>query len=386
MVAYGSFLYFGLLVYVVAVATTLAWFGVRVRTIVLGTTLLMIVVQYGLGAHGLAAAPVVAIARVLGFAVMQFAVARAFLARRAAAPRRGWFRAVVVVALLPLLLEKFAPGSPHSVVAFVGISYATFRALDVIFGIQDGVITELPAADYAAFLLFFPAISAGPIDRYRRFRGDFRQARTREQLRADLDEATVRVMRGVLYSFVLAPLIDVYWMTPATKHAGPAWLLSYTYAYSLHLFFDFAGYSALALGTGYALGIRSAENFNRPFLATNIAEFWTRWHVSLSSWLRDHVYGRFVMAAMLGKWFAHREWNGYGGSALAFALMGLWHGASWHYVAYGLYHAVMVVGYGMLTAAVPGRPRRAPLNPWVARLITFHVVCAGFLIFSGRLF
>ena len=155
------------------------------------------------------------------------------------------------------------------------------------------------------------------------------------------------------------------------------------YAYSLHLFFDFAGYSAFAIGTGYLLGVRMQENFNRPFWARNIVEFWDRWHISLSSWLRDHVYGRFVMTAMKGQWFAEPRVAGYLGSGLAFAAMGVWHGPEPRYIAYGLYHALLVVGHEIL---VVRRGRRSAMPPMLARVVTFHCVCFGFLIFSGRLF
>ncbi|MGZ7042424.1 MAG: MBOAT family O-acyltransferase, partial [Thermoanaerobaculia bacterium] len=200
----------------------------------------------------------------------------------------------------------------------------------------------------------------------------------------DLDAATERIFRGVLYSFVIGPLIEFYWLKPASLTVGLRADLSYMYAYSLHLFFDFAGYSAFAIGVGYLLGVRMAENFNRPFLAQDIAEFWNRWHISLSTWLRDHVYGRFVLASKKGHWFQDRYTPGYIGSILAFGLMGLWHGPSAHYLFYGLYHGLLIVGHTMITR--PDRPRSIRLPPFAARIVTFHLVCFGFLIFSGRLF
>lgn len=384
MIPYGSFFYFGLLLYLLVPVVVASLLKVRTRRIVLGATMLMVVVQYGLGPFGLATAPLLAIGRVGGFAVAQWLVAALFLRVRASGQNRWAFYAAVLLALVPLIIEKFAATDVRHLVAFVGISYTTFRALDAIFGIQDGLIKDLPAGEYVAFLLFFPAISAGPIDRYRRFRADYRQERSREQLLSDLDQATVRLFRGILYAFVLGPIIDFYWVTPASHQYGVLGIVSYMYAYSIHLFFDFAGYSAFAIGMGYVLGVRMPENFNRPFLAQNIVEFWNRWHISLSSWLRDHVYGRFVLAAMKGKWFKDRQLSGYLGSVLAFGLMGLWHGAQARYLCYGFYHALLIVGHGMMTR--PGRSRMPRLSPLAARIVTFHLVCVGFLIFSGRLF
>ena len=384
MIAYGSFFYFGLLLYLVVPVIVASLLKVRTRRVVLATTILMVVVQYGLGPFGLSSAPLLAIGRVIAFAIAQWVVAAIFLRVRASGPNRPEFYAAVILALVPLVVEKFSPSDVRHLVAFVGISYTTFRALDAIFGIQDGLIKDLPLGEYLAFLLFFPAISAGPIDRYRRFRTDYNQDRTREQLLSDLDQATLRLFRGILYAFVLGPLIDFYWVNPASHQTGVLALVSYMYAYSIHLFFDFAGYSAFAIGMGYVLGIRMPENFNRPFLAQNIAEFWTRWHISLSSFLRDHVYGRFVLAAMKGKWFEDRQAAGYLGSVLAFGLMGLWHGAQDRYLCFGLYHALLIVGYGVMTN--PRRARLPRLSPVAARIVTFHLVCFGFLIFSGRLF
>jgi membrane protein involved in D-alanine export len=384
MTPYGSFFYFGLLLYVAAGALVASLVGAKARHIIFASTLLMLLVQYGLADHGLPSAPLRDIGKVFGFAILQWAVAALFLkARRVRVSRRAFYLAVTL-SLLPLAVEKFAATGTALLVAFIGISYTTFRALDVIFCVQDGLVKELPFAEYFSYLLFFPAISAGPIDRYRRFRGDYRQTRSRAQVLDDLDAATERIFRGVLYSFVIGPLIDFYWLQPASAASGFIAGLSYMYAYSIHLFFDFAGYSAFAIGVGYLLGVRMLENFNRPFQARNIVEFWNRWHISLSTWLRDHVYGRFVLAAKKGHWFKDRYVPGYIGSVLAFGLMGVWHGTALHYVVYGLYHGVLIVGHTMLTR--PDHPSAIHLSPLVSRIITFHVVCFGFLIFSGRLF
>ena len=137
----------------------------------------------------------------------------------------------------------------------------------------------------------------------------------------------------------------------------------------------------------YLLGIHTPENFNRPFLARNIREFWERWHITLSSFLRDHVYMRFVLAGTKGKWFRSRYTASYLGFFLSMGLMGLWHGTEAHYIAYGLYHAALLVLQDMLS-----RWNRAH-HLWGAGLgwriagtvLTFNLVCFGFLVFSGRL-
>ncbi len=121
------------------------------------------------------------------------------------------------------------------------------------------------------------------------------------------------------------------------------------YGYSLYLYFDFAGYSASAVGISHLLGLRTPENFNRPFLARNNRDFWNRWHITLSTWIRDHIYMRFMLAAAKGRWFKCKYTASYLGSFLAFGLMGLWHGIEPYYLLYGVYHGGLLVGHDLFT-------------------------------------
>jgi membrane protein involved in D-alanine export len=159
------------------------------------------------------------------------------------------------------------------------------------------------------------------------------------------------------------------------------------YAYSFYLFFDFAGYSAFAISISYLFGIHTPENFNRPFLARNIRDFWNRWHITLSFWFRDHVYMRFLLAAARGKWFKSMHTAAILGYFLAFGLMGLWHGIELHFILYGLYMATLLSGFHIFSSwkKVHQRWREGPLWNALAVFITFNAVCFGLLIFSGRI-
>jgi len=154
------------------------------------------------------------------------------------------------------------------------------------------------------------------------------------------------------------------------------------------LFFDFAVYSAFAIGFSYMFGIHTPENFNRPFLSTSIRDFWNRWHISLSWWFRDHVYSRFVFSALKGHWFKNKYLASYLGFILSMGLMGVWHGTAWHYIIYGLYHGMLLVATDWF---IRFNKQKKILNGglwiWQAASIflTFNLVCFGFLIFSGRL-
>lgn len=395
MIPYVDFFYFGLVAYVAAPALVLSLLRVRGRWWAVAATLLMLGLQYN-GWLRLGPGPkmwVREIWLVMGYAAFQWLVAAGFLETLSEldSPTAVPVYVAVALAIAPLVVAKFSPlVSPKYPLGFLGISYLTFRSLDVIIGMQDRLIRRLPPAQYLAYLLFFPTVSSGPIDRYRRFAQDWERRRTRAESLADLDGAVHRIFTGFLYKFILAYLVRKYWMDPVAEHYyGPLVNLSYMYAYSLYLFFDFAGYSAFAIGVGYLFGVHTPENFDRPFLSHNIRDFWNRWHISLSWWFRDHVYMRFVMAATRRRWFRSKHTASYLGFFLSMGLMGLWHGVAWHFILYGLYHAALLVGFDFLSRWNKGRQRRlwgdGPLWRAAGIFVTFNAVCFGLLLFSGRL-
>jgi membrane protein involved in D-alanine export len=385
---YADFLYFGVLLYVVVPSLVQGLIARLSRFWILAATALMLIVQYWVPIGTWPWAGVQELWLVLGYAVLQYGVGRSFLAVRQRIGSRWAYYGALTLGLLPLAAVKFVPlFVTNSQVGFLGVSYLTFRCLDVVISIQDGVITSLPADQYLAFLLFFPTISSGPIDRYRRFAGDWKRDRSRADFLEDLDGAVHHVFRGFLYKFILAALVKRYWLDPAALGRGALPLASYMYAYSLYLFFDFAGYSAFAVGLSYLLGVHTPENFNLPFLARNIRDFWDRWHVSLSWWFRDHVYSRFVFAAVKGHWFSSKFVASYLGFLLSMGLMGLWHGAAWRYIIYGLYHATLLIGHDVFARWNKQRKlvSHEPLWQGASVFVTFNLVCFGLLIFSGRL-
>jgi len=202
-----------------------------------------------------------------------------------------------------------------------------------------------------------------------------------------LDTAVHRIFTGFLYKFILAELIRRYCMDPVGAETGLRATVSYMYAYSLYLFFDFAGYTAFAVGVGYLFGIHPPENFRRPFLARDIRDFWNHWHISLSSWFRDHVYMRFVMAATRQHWFGDRYVASYVGFFLSMGLMGAWHGFAPQYLLYGLYHAALLTGHDLFSRWNKQHKLWGSGPIWQAAgiALTAQAVCFGFLIFSGRL-
>jgi membrane protein involved in D-alanine export len=388
VIPYADFGYWGLLLYPALPAFVVGWWRRLRQSWILIATLGMLVVQYS-AERAIGEYPAIReVWLVLGFAALQYLVAASLLLVRQRANARWLFYICIGLALTPLVAARVVPQiAPTYQIGFLGLSYVTFRSLDVLIGIQDRLIRGLSPAAYVAYVLFFPTISAGPLDRYRRFLADWLRSRSRIEFVQDLDGAVHRVFTGFLYKFILAELIRRYWLEPAAATPGLLGTISYMYAYSLYLFFDFAGYSAFAIGVGYLFGIHAPENFNRPFLARDIRDFWNRWHISLSWWFRDHVYMRFVMAATKGHWFAHRHVAGYLGFFVSMGLMGVWHGFEPRYVGYGLYHALLLTGHDVFSRW--NKQHRVwgdgPLWHAAGVGLTAQAVCFGFLIFSGHL-
>ena len=384
MIPYSDFHYFGLLLYIAIPTLALGMLGRANRAWTLIATLLGAILNFSDDVPVRPNFIVFELWLALGFAIYQGALAAALLRWKS----KHLFRVTLALSIVPLAFNKFLPvTSPGSIFEFLGISYVTFRALDVLFSIHDGILKSLSPGSYLTFVFFWPTVSSGPIDRYRRFVQDLDRQRTRADFLDDLDVAVELIFRGFLYKFLLAALLSKYCITPLENRADAFSTLLYMYAYSLYLFFDFAGYSAFAIGCGRIFGIRSPENFDLPFISRNIRDFWNRWHISLSFWFRDHIYMRFLIAASKGKWFKGKHTATYVGLWLTFGLMGLWHGVTGRYLIYGAYHATLLCGYDAF-ARWNKQTKRWPDTPFVRYLnivITFHVVCFGLLIFSGKL-
>jgi membrane protein involved in D-alanine export len=388
MVPFADFLYFGVALYVLVPTLLVRLTGHFTRAWILLATLFMLGVQF---AGNVTLSPHVVVREfwvAAGHAGFQWLLALTFLWLRPRLAGRWLFWTALTLGLAPLAAAKFVPLlAPGTQFGYLGISYVTFRALDVVFGIQDRLIKTLPPGQFLAFVFLFPTVSSGPVDRYRRFADDWNRPRDRAQFLQDLDGAVHRIFTGLLYKFIIAAVVKRYWLDPAAAGHGMLATVSYMYAYSLYLFFDFAGYSLFAIAFSYLLGVHTPENFDRPFLARNIRDFWNRWNIGLSFWFRDHVYMRFVMAATKGRWFKDKFAASYLGFVLGFGLMGLWHGTALHFILYGLYHAALLVGHDLFMRWNKQRKLWGDGPLWRAAGVglTFHAVCFGFLIFSGHL-
>lgn len=384
MTPYSSLAYFAVLVALVLPMIAAALSGrVTRHWIVLGT-LLMLLLQYALPVHGDRHEAIVESLCLLGWGAMQVVLLKVVLKRPTLRGTAAWS---VPLAALPLVIVKAGSAwiSGWSI-GFDGISYVTFRSLDVLWCISDGILKEAAVGDYLIFLFFFPTISSGPIDRCRRFRDDWRRVRSREDFWDDFDAGIGHIFRGLLYKFIIATLIDRYVLPHSAAVPGFPGAMQYGLVWGLYLFFDFAGYSAFAIGVSRCFGIRVSENFAAPFAATNVRDFWSRWHISLSTWFRDHIYMRFMMTARRRKWFAKPETASMAAYYVSFGTMGLWHGFNRYYIAYGLYHATLLVVCENFTRYRKSHPQRFAGAWWkhTAHALTILCVSFGFWLFSGH--
>ena len=306
-----------------------------------------------------------------------------FIAQRIETKR---LKPLVFLSIFPLVINKiFALTSLH-LLAFIGISYMSFKTIQIMLEISDGLIKEkISIKDYLQFLLFFPTVSAGPIDRSRRFLKEINEVMPRKEYLELAGDGVYRIVLGLLYKVVLSTY--VYQMLLALNNTGTVvYSIKYMYLYTLYLFFDFAGYSLMAVGSSNILGIQTPMNFNKPFLSVDIKDFWTRWHITLSTWLRDFVFSRVLMQVIRKKWFKNRLHNATYAYMVNMLAMGFWHGLSVSYIVYGFYHGVLMAGFEVYQKKSTFYKKNKNKN-WYKLLswfVTMNLVMVGFFIFSGE--
>ncbi len=296
------------------------------------------------------------------------------------------YRFFLALSILPLAVSKLSGVFEAKAIGFVGISYLSFRAIQMIIEIYDGAITDVNVIDTFYFILFFPTLSSGPIDRSRRFEEEINRKVSREDYAVEyFMPGLYKIVMGIVYKFVIAAIINNYWVTQITLHQGWSSMILYMYGYSFYLFFDFAGYTFFAIGTAKLLKVSPPENFNKPFISKDIKEFWTRWHISLSRWFGDYIFSRFVLDSMRKKRFKNRNTASHVAQMITMTTMGIWHGLTWYYILYGIYHGILLVVTDIYQkkSKFYKKHKKNKVYGYVSIFITFHIVCFGFLIFSG---
>ena len=259
----------------------------------------------------------------------------------------------------------------------VGISFYTFQALSYSIDVYRKKIE--PTKDIVAFfayVAFFPQLVAGPIERATNLLPQFQTNR-----KFNYDQA-VDGMRQILWGLFkkmvvadnCATYVDQVWATYYTQTGSTLLLAAILFA--IQIYGDFSGYSDIAIGTAKLFGIKLMRNFNNPYFSRDIAEFWRRWHISLTSWFRDYVYIP-LGGSRVGKWKIVRN------TFVIFLLSGFWHGANWTFIAWGAFHALLFLPLILL-----GKNRRytkedADWHDWLKMLLTFVLATIGWIIFRA---
>lgn len=304
-----------------------------------------------------------------------------------------FFFADNAVGLLNLIGVDFEMAH-FSIILPLGISFYTFQTISYTVDVYRGhlePIKEFPL--YATYVLYYPQLVAGPILRAQEVTGQL-SSRPSFQLNF-LSEGIQRVLYGFFLKVVLAdsiaPLVDEVYAVDAHDLGGID-VLTIAFLFGFQIYFDFAGYSHIAIGCAKLMGINFPENFNYPYAASSLKSFWKRWHISLSSWIRDYLYlpltGAVVQKAQAksvgGLNSVVKESTNKKSIALflTWAIMGLWHGASWTFVFWGIYHSTLIFLERKLSKT--RNSLRLLKTPFVGWLITLTVVMLGWLPFRAQ--
>ena len=268
-----------------------------------------------------------------------------------------------------------APLPLLQVVLPVGISFFTFQAISYVVDVYRGTTEPASRLDFAVYLAFFPHVVAGPIVRAREFIPQLR--RSTAEPRLDGGRAISLILGGLFKKVVLAGFLSTAVVDPVFGAPGAhsrVEVLAAVYGYAVQIWADFSGYTDIAIGCALLLGIRFPANFDAPYAATSLQDFWRRWHMTLSRWLRDYLY--IPLGGSRGSSLLTAR-----NLMLTMLLGGLWHGAAWTFVVWGGIHGGFLVAERRLRR---GRPRvETGVNRALARLLTFHVVCLAWIFFRA---
>ncbi len=273
---------------------------------------------------------------------------------------------------------------------WLGISYIAFRLIHLIRDRQQGLLPALGLREHITYVIFFPSLASGPIDRAERFSKDWQALPTLPLwVSSRLIEGGGRIVVGLVKKFVIADTLAIIALNDAnalqTTQAGSLWVMLYAFAF--RLFFDFSGYSDIVIGIGIWLGVRLPENFNQPYLKNSITAFWQSWHITLSTWVRSYVFSplsrkmvvkrvpqtRAVLIAQL----------------TTMITIGLWHGVTLPFIVWGAWHGLGLFFHKLWSDRTRKRylhlkkqPQKLRLWTWFGIFITFHFVVIGWVWFA----
>jgi len=285
-------------------------------------------------------------------------------------------------------------------IRWLGFSYIAFRLIHSLRDRMTGRLPDCSLREFLTYVIFFPAVTAGPIDRVERFVKDLRSDPA--HLSESFWPGGERFLAGIFKKFVLADGLAILALNAANaaQVSGAPWMWLLLYAYALRIYFDFSGYTDLALGLGRWMGFSLPENFNRPYLQPNLTAFWNSWHITLAQWFRSYFFNPLTRAMRSGPRNIPMGIIIFAGQLATMALIGLWHGVSWNFLLWGCWHGVGLFLHNRWgewsrarVARLESRPLWKKAYTGISTLATFHYVVLGWVWFalptvesSGRVF
>jgi alginate O-acetyltransferase complex protein AlgI len=274
-------------------------------------------------------------------------------------------------------------------IRWLGFSYIAFRLIHALRDRMTGRLPGVSLREFITYVVFFPALAAGPIDRTERFVKDLRAAPA--GLRQSAVPGVERVAAGAFKKFVLADGLAILALNAvnARQTAAAGWMWIFLYAYALRIYFDFSGYTDIAIGLGRWAGIALPENFNRPYLQPDLTAFWNSWHMTLAQWFRSYFFNPLTRALRSSPRGIPMAVIIFTGQLATMALIGLWHGVNWNFLIWGCWHGVGLFlhnRWGEWSRARVARLESRP--PWkkaytaLSTLATFHYVALGWVWFA----
>ncbi len=294
--------------------------------------------------------------------------------------------------LLPLLttwgatlLNRTLETSPR--IQWFGYSYIAFRLIHTIRDKQANRLPSVSLDEYMSYVIFFPALSAGPIDRIQRFLPELRQPKKLES--DDWVLISKRVFLGLFKKFIIADTLAIIAMNAGLVQnvQTQAWMWVTVYAYAFQIYFDFSGYTDIAIGMGRLLGIELPENFRNPYLKPNLAQFWNNWHITLTQWFRAYYFNpltRVLRKKNLPTWITLATVQ-----LSTMILIGFWHGITWNFFLWGLWHGVGLFVHNRWSNWMRQKTQMNSLSAFqqkirsgISILLTFNFVAIGWVFFA----
>lgn len=325
--------------------------------------------------------------------------------RRFAGARLAWAAVVLLIALLIVVKapslslqaseilraingQPAAQASPFDI-RWLGFSYVAFRLIHTLRDRQTGRLPDVSLSEYMVYIIFFPSFTAGPIDRLERFTKDLRTSLPMDQ--SAWLEAGQRLASGLFKKFVVADTLAIFALNDrlAGEISNPGWMWLVVYAFALQIYFDFSGYTDLAIGAARLVGIRLPENFAAPYTKPNLTQFWNAWHMTLTQWFRAYFFNPLTRALRtfprpLPAWVVILV-----SQVATMLLIGLWHGISWNFVLWGGWHGLGLFAHNRWSDLVRARaaawavtPARQSFLAVSGAALNFQFVALGWVFFA----